>query len=504
MRLRMCEPLYGFPTNAPAQEFVKVKGTHDLFYTNDEELDVNKLLSEPLPPPAIAVNVVPHWLAIVGVQPLIPDNPSLDAQTYAATASVRAETLAKAKTKRHASGGHSVTGGKDADADAGDEGGDKDSKGASDKFAPVVQHVLSKELQIYFDRITALLRGGGGVNYEEQNLLNAAIGSLQTDAGLANLIPYYAKFISTEVQTNLRNLRKLLAMTRATAALVLNPNVNLELYLHQLMPSVLTCIVAKRLSENQGENHWQLRVLASKTVVEICEKYGNEYVTLQPRVTATLQKGLKASKSPLPTIFGALVGLSSLGPRVIESCVSSELDHIVQRAEDILSSSTSSEKPTSSDGGIEEKAYERTCAEKVLEAVQLVTDVLHEKEANEKLAEVKKNAMQSRVARLLEDTRQKKRAEAEKAIRNPLPYGKLPPIVTEKETRIEEEKEDSKAAVKESAAAETRKRKSKSEAPPEEPEPTMRGGRSTRRRAAAATVKKEEEIPPPTKRTRRR
>ena len=82
LRIRMCEPLYGFPSNMPSQEFVKVKGTNDVFYTYDEELDVNKLLSEPLPPPSIAINVVPHWLAIDGVQPLIPENPSLDSQIY--------------------------------------------------------------------------------------------------------------------------------------------------------------------------------------------------------------------------------------------------------------------------------------------------------------------------------------------------------------------------------------------------------------------------------------
>ena len=40
---------------------------------------------------------------------------------------------------------------------------------------------------MYFDRITALLRGGGGANGEEQGLLNAAIGSLQTDAVIGEL-----------------------------------------------------------------------------------------------------------------------------------------------------------------------------------------------------------------------------------------------------------------------------------------------------------------------------
>ena len=97
----MCEPLYGFPSNMPAQEFVKVKGTTDLFYTYDEELDVNKLLSEPLPPPSIAINVVPHWLAIDGVQPLIPENPSLDSHIYyQQQTKEREETLTKAKAKK--------------------------------------------------------------------------------------------------------------------------------------------------------------------------------------------------------------------------------------------------------------------------------------------------------------------------------------------------------------------------------------------------------------------
>jgi transcription initiation factor TFIID subunit 6 len=99
----MSEPLYGFPSNAPAQEFVKVKGTTDLFYIYDEELDVNKLLAEPLPPPSIAVNVVPHWLAIEGVQPLIPENPSLDHrkeyQQRGRNSTNKEETLMKAKSK---------------------------------------------------------------------------------------------------------------------------------------------------------------------------------------------------------------------------------------------------------------------------------------------------------------------------------------------------------------------------------------------------------------------
>ena len=547
LRIRMCEPLYGFPSNMPAQEFVKVKGTTDLFYTYDEELDVNKLLSEPLPPPSIAINVVPHWLAIDGVQPLIPENPSLDSHIYyQQQTKEREETLAKAKAKKPTVTGPpphpSTTEGEKGEEEKKEgEGQQQQQQKEQGKFAPVVQHVLSRELQVYFDRITALLRGGGGANGEEQGLLNAAIGSLQTDAGLANLIPYFAKFISMEVQTNLRNLRKLLAMMRAIEALVQNPTANLELYLHQLMPSVLTCIVAKRLSENlEKDNHWQLRVLASKTVAEICERYGEEYATLQPRVTATLQKGLKATQSPLPTIFGALVGLSSLGPRVIESIVCPELDRIVQRAEDILSNTEktilalgkkneqnlSEEEKTSR----AEKMYERLCAEKLLEAVELATDILHERELAEQREEAKQSALQNRVGRMLAQLREEKRNEAEHATRKPS-AGALPPIIKEalkdeaketmkrmeaavkKEEDIKEEPatttrkgsaksnkevEKNKATAEAEAAAVSKKRKAKSKSP--SPPPAAPRGRSSRR-----TVSKpaEEQVkPPPAKRSR--
>jgi len=533
----------------PAQEFVKVKGTTDLFYTYDEELDVNKLLSEPLPPPSIAINVVPHWLAIDGVQPLIPENPSLDSHIYyQQQTKEREETLTKAKAKKPTVTGPpphpSTTEGEKGEEEKKEGEGQQQQQQQKEqgKFAPVVQHVLSRELQVYFDRITALLRGGGGANGEEQGLLNAAIGSLQTDAGLANLIPYFAKFISMEVQTNLRNLRKLLAMMRAIEALVQNPTANLELYLHQLMPSVLTCIVAKRLSENlEKDNHWQLRVLASKTVAEICERYGEEYATLQPRVTATLQKGLKATQSPLPTIFGALVGLSSLGPRVIESIVCPELDRIVQRAEDILSNTEktilalgkkneqnlSEEEKTSR----AEKMYERLCAEKLLEAVELATDILHERELAEQREEAKQSALQNRVGRMLAQLREEKRNEAEHATRK-TSAGALPPIIKEalkdeaketmkrmeaavkKEEDIKEEPatttrkgsaksnkevEKNKATAEAEAAAVSKKRKAKSKSP--SPPPAAPRGRSSRRTASKPA---EEQVkPPPAKRSRR-
>ena len=52
---------------------------------------------------------------------------------------------------------------------------------------------------------------------------------------------------------NLKALPLLSALMRMLRGLLLNPHHNIELYLHQLMPSVITCMVAKRLSKEPTE-----------------------------------------------------------------------------------------------------------------------------------------------------------------------------------------------------------------------------------------------------------
>ena len=42
--------------------------------------------------------------------------------------------------------------------------------------------------------------------------------------------------------------------------------------LHQLMPSVITCLVAKRLGNKFTDNHWELRNFTAKLVASICKR----------------------------------------------------------------------------------------------------------------------------------------------------------------------------------------------------------------------------------------
>jgi transcription initiation factor TFIID subunit 6 len=57
-----------------------------------------------------------------------------------------------------------------------------------------VKHVLSKELQLYFEKIANAL-----TNEETENVRETAIASLRNDPGLHQLVPYLVAFIAEKV-----------------------------------------------------------------------------------------------------------------------------------------------------------------------------------------------------------------------------------------------------------------------------------------------------------------
>jgi transcription initiation factor TFIID subunit 6 len=98
--------------------------------------------------------------------------------------------------------------------------------------------------------------------------------SLSADLGLYQLVPYFTRFISESVGNHLRDVVRLKALMRMTKALLSNPNLTVEPYLHQVMPAILTCIVGKQLCEDTlQDDHWSLREYAAQLVAYICDKY---------------------------------------------------------------------------------------------------------------------------------------------------------------------------------------------------------------------------------------
>lgn len=79
----------------------------------------------------------------------------------------------------------------------------------STEIKPIVKHVLSKEMQLYFEKITyvalpflSLLTDSfrSAIKGKDEAVFDSALNSLRSDPSLHQLLPYFTQFISDEVQ----------------------------------------------------------------------------------------------------------------------------------------------------------------------------------------------------------------------------------------------------------------------------------------------------------------
>jgi transcription initiation factor TFIID subunit 6 len=245
LKVKNIDPVYGYSTrnDQKSHQFKRVPTKKTLYYLQDNEINIKEALQTPLPKIPLGPSITAHWLCIEGIQPKIPQNP------------IQAEREEKL---------------------------DEDKKETNIEVKPLVKHVLSSELQLYYEKMVSVAKG------ETKGVEMVAIQDLSTDAGIQQLVPYFAQFISEQVTTNLKKLEYLARLMQMTYSLMVNPHLSVEFYLHQFIPPVLTCLVAKRLCEDSRENHWSLRMIAAEIIAFLCNKYGPVYHTLQKRITKTL------------------------------------------------------------------------------------------------------------------------------------------------------------------------------------------------------------------------
>ena len=85
------------------------------------------------------------------------------------------------------------------------------------------------------------------------------------------------------------------------------------------MPAILTCVVRRKLGLSMGEKHWSLRELAARILAKICDRYGGNYNTLQPRITRNLMSCFMDTSKSLYTHYGCIVAMGALGREVIRA-----------------------------------------------------------------------------------------------------------------------------------------------------------------------------------------
>lgn len=280
--------MYGYGSREPIEFKKAPSGTSEnLYFTDEKELSLEDIVSQTkLPPLPLQPTYTVHWLAVEGVQPDIPQNPQKARRGLARGSNAKTDNLILEEPE----------------------------------VKPTIRHVLSKELQEFYEKLVDSILNGENVAHQ------AALSAMASDPGLHQLMPYFCQFIAKQIADNLQNLSLLTRILNMVHCLLLNPHIHVDQYLHNIIPAVLTCLVGKRLCESPTENHWALRDHAAELVALICHRWGREYATIQPRIVKTLLHAFLNMKKPLTTHYGSVVGLSSLGAHTRQLLLLPNLD----------------------------------------------------------------------------------------------------------------------------------------------------------------------------------
>jgi transcription initiation factor TFIID subunit 6 len=94
---------------------------------------------------------------------------------------------------------------------------------------PLVKHVLSKELQLYFEKVCSAI-----LDENSEEFRTSGYSSLREDPGLHQLVPYFIQFIAEKVTHGLKDIFVLTQVMHMAEALVQNQSLYVDPYVRFL------------------------------------------------------------------------------------------------------------------------------------------------------------------------------------------------------------------------------------------------------------------------------
>ncbi|KAJ7783299.1 transcription initiation factor TFIID complex 60 kDa subunit [Mycena metata] len=301
LRVLNIEPLYGHSSNNPptfkrALPFPHTPAAGPVYFVEDEEIDFDRVLREEKITLPKGVSWTAHWLAVEGVQPLIPENPPAipkevgpDVKPPLTNGVGAAPALAATKKQEQ----------------------------QLQQQQQLVKQVLSRELQLYYTRLTSSLLPPGS----DLTKRDAALASLRTDAGLQALLPYLIKWVGDGVVRGLKegglsetDGKVLEVLISVTGSLLANSTLFVEPYLHQMLPPILSTLLHSSLPPTHAT---LLRTSAAQTLSRLLTEHSTTYPSLSPRIMKTLLLALISPGKSSGTRHGAIRGLVAIGKEAV-------------------------------------------------------------------------------------------------------------------------------------------------------------------------------------------
>lgn len=228
---------------------------------------------------------------------------------------------------------------------------------------------LPREIAYFYTKLTRLVLSASASESSSKSIQDVC-SLLSRDSDLQSLVGYLSRFLFVQIRRNLKNLYILHALLQVTQALILNPSLNIERCLHQILPGLLSCVVGARigdfpsvntLSSENGKhiqfplgstsyNAWadliplHIRNFGAGVVRCVVDRYRDTFPDLLPRVCKTyLQAALTQQDASVPfdnekfsgtsgIRYGGLIGLATLGERVIGEVLLPNIDAILEKA----------------------------------------------------------------------------------------------------------------------------------------------------------------------------
>ncbi|CEQ39944.1 SPOSA6832_01503 [Sporobolomyces salmonicolor] len=337
LRVRNLEPLWGFNSSTQHLPFKKtVTATGTVYHVEDDEIDLTKVIKTEVPsvPRDISFTGRPHLDAALRVEP----NAKLKRGC-----GVLCSTLARNRRRPTPHQGEPVTSrsvltslsfrallvsnvvapspelakfAHKPPTAALIPSASSSAQQPSSAVTPLVKHVLSRELQLYFTRLTeALGSGSSGAAAPSTEVREAALGSVRSDPGLHQLVPYLIAWGGEQIANHLDDLPSLQRALDLFHAMLENPTLFVEPYLHQLTPPILTCLLTSALPPVAPDAYPSpptIRTLAASLLHLLLERHSYAYPSLLPRITKTLLRGLAGESRGLGGRWGAARGLSGI------------------------------------------------------------------------------------------------------------------------------------------------------------------------------------------------